>query len=330
MNQRRVQVRIDDRVRLLSALLAATRWPEEEQEHKPHGTHLHARGTRKVVSEYTHHPAVHAMQVLLDKGAPLEAMYTYVMRLSWPGLESDETPRWVPPRWNEHLRHFHEVCNLAAWWEEESFYWNEAKAAAETVLQPLNLHDFLELFIGPVAETFVAFPNISYPTNAEVGLRVGAELCCVVPPRIAWGDNPPWPFDEDPAHLIRAVLSAYGRLLVLAYLRQHADVVAKVEAQKLPLTQPFATKYPTFSEQFAALFVVGAVGLVLEQAVSKQEAKAYVLMQTKAEGLTILPGMVSVLSRYLEGRAAGRWSELAGYLPHFPKQLRVAKTITTL
>lgn len=330
MNQSSVQVRIDDRIRLLSAVLAATRWPEAEQERKPHGTHAHARGTRKVVAEFTHHPAVHAMQVLLDKGAPLEALYTYVMRLSWPGLETDETPRWVPPRWHEQLRHFYEVCGLAAWWAEEADAWSDAVVTAETVLQRVNFHEFLQTFIGPVAETFVFFPHISYPTDAEIGLRVGAELCCIAPPRIAWGDNPPWPFNEDPAHVIRAALSQYGRLLVLAYLRQYPNVVARVAEQKLPVTEEFVARYPTFNEQFAALFVVGAVGLFLEEAVSKQEAKAYILMQTKAEGLDILPGMVSVLRRYQDGYAAGRWKDLAEYLPNFPKQLRVAKTITTL
>jgi hypothetical protein len=330
MQQRRVQVRIDDRARLLSAILAATSWPDDEQTRKPHGVHAHARGTRRVVSGFAHHPAVHAMQTLLDKWAPLEAVYTYVMRLSWPGLETDEIPRWVPPKWNEQLKHFYEVTNLAEWWAEEEDRWSGAKTAAETALDGADFYAFLEVFIGPIAETLMFIPNICYPTDTEIGVRRGTELCCLAPPRIAWGSNPPWPFDEDPAHVLRAALSQYGRLLLLAYLRQHADALAPLAWQKLPITAQFAAKYPTFNEQFAALFVVGAVGLFLERTISKQEAKAYVLMRTKAEGVTILPGMVSVLGRYLEGRAAGRWNELIDYLPHFPRQLRVAKTITTL
>ena len=46
--------------------------------------------------------------------------------------------------------------------------------------------------------------------------------------------------------------------------------------------------------------------------------------------MTILPGVVSVLRRYLEGHAEGRYPELVDYLPNFPKHLRVAKSITTL
>jgi hypothetical protein len=106
--------------------------------------------------------------------------------------------------------------------------------------------------------------------------------------------------------------------------------VEKVSKQKLPINEQFAARYPTFHDRFVALFLVGVVGLFLEREVSEQEAKAYVLMRTKAEGLEVLPGVVSVLSRYLDGKADGRWNELHEFLPHFSKLLRVAKTITTL
>jgi hypothetical protein len=325
MNHRKVEVRIDDRVRLLSAALAASRWPDGEQERKPHGTHAHARGTRRVTAEFAQHPAIRTTQLLIDKGAPLEALYTYVMGLPWPGLEADQRPPWVPPRWNAQLWHFYEVADLAAWWEEEESYWSEAQTTSANVLEQVNFYNFLETFIGPVAEHFVFIPNICYPTDTEIGVRVGGtELCCVIPPRVAWGDNPPWPFDEDPAHVYRAALSEYGRLLVQAYLRRHSVVVQKVSQRPLPISEQFAARYPTFNEQFVALFIVGAVGLFLEQEVSETEAKAYV------EGLKVLPGVVSVLRRYLDGREGGRWSELHEFMPHFSKLLRVAKTITTL
>ena len=38
------------------------------------------------------------MQSLLNQGAPLEAMFTFAVQLSWPSLEIAELPRWVPPR----------------------------------------------------------------------------------------------------------------------------------------------------------------------------------------------------------------------------------------
>lgn len=330
-SNRKVEVRIDNRVRLLSAVLAATDWPDDEQERKPHGTHAHARGTRRVLADFAQHPAIQTMQLLMDKGAPLEALYTYIMGFSWPRLvPTTQAPPWVPPRWHQQLWHLYEISGLSDWWEVEEHDWSEAMDTSSNVLEPVNFHDFLEQFIGPVTPHFAFIPNISYPTDTEIGVRLGNELCCISPPRIAWGDNPPWPFDEDPAHVYRAALTQYGRLLILGYLAQYPDAVAKVSSQKLPINEQFAAKYPTFNERFVALFMVGTVSVFLEEALSEREAKAYVLMQTKVEGLKVLPGMVSVLRRYLEGREEGRWTELREYLPHFSKHLRVAKTITTL
>ena len=41
-----VRVKLDDRVRLLGAVLAATDYPEQMQRVKPHGTHAHARAVQ--------------------------------------------------------------------------------------------------------------------------------------------------------------------------------------------------------------------------------------------------------------------------------------------
>ncbi|MBZ0288207.1 MAG: hypothetical protein K8I30_11380, partial [Anaerolineae bacterium] len=57
-NQPDVVVRLDDRIRLMSALLAATNWPDKSQERQPHGTHAHARATRKYLAEWIKHDAV--------------------------------------------------------------------------------------------------------------------------------------------------------------------------------------------------------------------------------------------------------------------------------
>ena len=149
-------------------------------------------------------------------------------------------------------------------------------------------------------------------------------------PRLAWGDSPPWPFDEDPAHVYRAALSQFGRLLLHKYLHRNAARLAEATQTPLPVSEEFTKRYTTWEEQFAALWLAAAVAIYLEDYVSQAEAKAYVLMARKAQGMTILPGTVSVLRRYLNEREAGRYSEMMDFLPIFPKQLRVAKRIVTL
>jgi hypothetical protein len=330
MSEKTIQVVIDDRVRLMSAVLAATTWPDKAQEVKMHRPHAHARNTTKRVVEYNHHPAVAEAQALLDKHAPLEALYTYLLKLTWPDLNDVQSPPWVPDQWNYHLRDFYEVTQLAEWWQEEHDEWVKAQQGSETLLQKVDFYEFLKPFVGEVVEQLVFMPNISYPSERSVGMRVGGKLVCIVPPRIAWGDNPPWPFDEDPAHLYQHALSAYARLLMLTYLRQHAQEVAPVAQKPLVVSQAFKDVHPTWGDQFTELFAASAVALFLETSVSKQEAQAYVLMQNKARGLKVLPGAVHVLRRYLHEQADGKYQTFIHYLPSFPSHLRVAKSISSL
>ncbi len=325
-----VSVRIDDRVRLLSALLAATSWPEDEQRRKPHGTHAHARSTRRLVLVHNKHPAVLIMQALLDRGVMLDAVYTFMMQLSWPGLSGGNPPTWVPPTWNRHLLSFYEQTGLAQWWQEEAQVWARSREEVERALGGADLGAFLRRFVGDFDDDLVFIPNICYPTDVEIGVRANSELCCIVPPRIAWGDNPPWPFDEDPAHIFRATLTRFGRLLMQDYLHQHQDVLETVSRKKLPVSKSFVEAHPGWEEQFLTLFTAGLVAIYLEDFVSKAEADAFVLLEKKTQGIEVLPGVVSVLRRYLSGHESGQYPAFIDYLPHFGKHLRVARTITSL
>jgi hypothetical protein len=327
-----ISVRLDDRIRLMSALLAATNHPDKVHERKPHGTHLHARATRKHLHDFMNHEAVKVMQGLLDQGAPLEAAFALVLHLSWPELEMDSLPRWVPAGWNKQLRDFYVKSTLEKWWQDENEPWQKAVNEAKKAFAKVAFKPFLKPFLGDIAEDFVFVPSISYPTDQEIGLRMGKEILVITPPPLAWGDSPPWPFDDETqlVHSYRAALTQIGRLLLIALLRANAPAVAKAAKTELPVSDQFKATYPGWEEQFTALFVAAAVALFLEDFVNKAEANAYVLMERKVRGMTILPGMISVLRRYLSELDKGRYTNLIDFLPVFPKQLRIAKKIVTL
>jgi hypothetical protein len=325
-----VTVKLDDRVRLLSAVLAASRYPDQAQERRPHGTHAHARATRKLLVPFKDHAAVGMVQNLLDQGAPLEALFTLVMAARFPEMTVERPPRWLPAGWSDAMADFYTRANLSGWWQEEDAAWQKAREDATKVLEKANFKPFLRPFVGDVTENLIFIPNISYPTNHEMGLRLVRDLVALIPPRLAWGDSPPWPYDEDPTHVYRAALAQYGHMLMMAYLRAHAQQVAEAAQTPLPVSDQFGVKYPTWTEQFTSLFVAGAVAIYLEEHVSKAEADAYLLMERKVRGMTILPGVVSVLRRYLGELEARRYQSLIDFLPLFPKQLRIAKKIVTL
>jgi len=330
MTEDRVQVAIDDRMRLLAAMLAVTSWPEDEQQRKGHGTHIHARNTRRLLQAHDKHPAVTILQALLDRGVPLEELFGYLLQLEWPGLSGGEQPTWAPPAWPRHLVTFYQQSGLAEWWQSEAEVWEQARQKVEALFANARLCTFLEPFVGPVPDALIFLPNLCYPTDMSLGAAVDGRLYCITPPRVAVGNNPPWPFDEDPAHLYRAALMQYGRLLLRRYLRAHADALAEASTQPLPVTPAFARLYPTWEAQLLALVGLGLVVIYLQDFVSEQEAQSYLLMERKVQGLTELPGTVSVLRRYLRGREDGTYREFVDFLPYFGKHLRVARTIMAL
>lgn len=329
----RVRVLLDDRIRLLSAALAATDFPDTAQQRKRHHAHAHARATRKYMHNngLTEHPAIQALQGLLDTSAPLEALYTLMLHFSWPGLDVPAMPKWAPPDWNKQLWDFYETAKLGAFWEQATTAWDSAEAQSLKVFETVHFKEFLKPFLGEIEETLIFSPNICYPADDEVGIRVQDKLVAITPPPQAWGDSPPWPYDDESmmTHSYRAALSQYGRLLLISYLREHADAVQDAARRDLPVGEQFKAIHPTWEAQFIGLFIAGAVAIYLEDYVNPAEAKAYVVMEKKARGMTILPGTISVLRRYLQ-EYGNKYNTLADFLSVFPRQLRVAKKIVTL
>lgn len=333
VNESAVSVVIDDRIRLISAVLSATNFPAKAQDRKRHHAHAHARATMKYLTDhgFTGHPAVQGMQNLLDQGAPLEALYTLAMHCSWPDMQIDVLPRWAPPNFNRLLKQFYEDTKLADYWQNASAAWDSARIQSVNVFANAQFKAFLKPFLGEISENLMFMPNICYPADHEVGISANGQLIAITPPPQAWGDSPPWPYDDESmlTHSYRAALGQYARQLLVTYLRNNAEKVAEATRKELPVNDQFKAKHATWEEQFIALFIAAAVAMYLEDYVSESEARAYMMLEKKAHGMTILPGTISVLRRYLQEHG-NKFESLADFLLVFPAQLRVAKKIVTM
>lgn len=325
-----VTVKLDDRLRLLALALAATNHPEKAQEKKRHQPHSHARGTRKYLLDngYNSHPAITDLQTMLDQNVPLEALFTLIMFFDWPQLKIKALPPWVAKDWNVHLWDFYQTAKIQEYWGNDNGVWDQAEAQSKKVFEKVHFHEFLKPFVGDVKDELIFMPNLCYPADENIGIRVGNQLFAITPPPLAWGDSPPWPYDEESMynHSYRASLIEWGRMLLQTYLRQHADAVEEASKKDMPVNDTFKEQHPTWEDQFISLFVSAAVAIYLEDYVNKAEAKSYILMEKKAHGMTILPGTVSVMRRYMS-EVGNRYNNLIEFLPIFPTQLRVAKKI---
>lgn len=325
-----VTVKIDDRLRLLALALAATDHPEKAQQNKRHQPHSHARGTRKYLLDngYESHAAIKGLQTMLDRNVPLEALFTLVMLFEWQGMKISALPPWVTDKWNEQLWDFYQTAKVQEYWGNDNNVWSIAESQSQRVFEKVHFHEFLKPFLGDFTEELIFMPNLCYPADVNIGIRVGNQLFAITSPPLAWGDSPPWPYDEESMynHSYRASLIEWGRLLLQSYLRQHADKVEEASRKEMPVNDKFKAQHPTWEDQFISLFVSASVAIYLEDYVNKAEAKSYILMEKKANGMTILPGTVSVLRRYLS-EVGNRYNNLIEFLPIFPSQLRVAKRI---
>ncbi|GAB1422401.1 hypothetical protein MASR2M15_26320 [Anaerolineales bacterium] len=324
-----VQVRNDDRIRLLGTLLALTDFSEQAQAEKRHQPHAHARATSKRFREarLDQHPAVVALQIMLDKNTPLEALFTLIVHFTQvPDLRVSALPKWTPSDWDKALIDFYKKANLEAYWQQESMVWDPAIEQATQVFQDAQIKTFLRPFLGTIKEELVFVPNLLYPADREIGVRTADSVIAITPPPLAWGESPPWPYNEETfyAHSYRAAISQFSSHLLKSYLRRHQAEVLEASKKEIPVGEKFRAIHRSWEEQFIALFTTAIVAIYLEDHISESEARAFVMMEKKAKGLQILPGTVSVLRRY-QSEVGNRYRDLIDYLPHFPGQLRIAK-----
>ncbi|WP_119072400.1 hypothetical protein [Aggregatilinea lenta] len=302
MARAQIEIVVDNGVRLLSAALAASNWPEEEQAVHRHRAHLHARQTSDRVKPYAGHLAVRQLEALMAKGYTLDDLYGYALDLTDPGLEPRGTYPVAFDGWNAALRDFAEAADLPSWWAENEAPWQAACEQAGQIIGRAPVVALLDAFCGTVPERLCFMPNVSYPSEKQICVLSGDTLLCVVPPPVAWGDNEPWPFDDDAVYVLRCAFAEYARVLMLRYVRE---------------AQSNGELAVAWDETLLRLFVAGAVAVFLEQAVSPRESGAYVLMERRVNGLIALPEAVEQLKLYLAAREAGHSRHFLEYLPQF-------------
>jgi hypothetical protein len=327
-----VTVRVDDRVRMIAAIIAATQYPLDVQRIRPHGAHPHAKTTRKMLSTHEDEAAVQQVQAALNAKTKLETLFGLAFYLQPESYEpARPMPGWAPANFAHNVRDFAKHTHLGVWFTKERAVWETAERQLKRVFEKVAFKPLLEKFFGPVKENLVFVPNLLYPSEREVLLSFDNDMVCVAPPPLAWGDNPPWEYD-DPSMVFysyKCALGGYGRMLLDRLLDSAPERLAEAAQQELPVNDQFRNAFPTWRAQFTELFATALVALYLEDYVSEREYRAFVLIEQRMRGMNILPGTVSVMRRFLQERG-NKFDSLLDFLTVFPKQLRVAKRMVTL
>ncbi len=268
------QVQVDDRARLVTAVLAASDWPAIEQTQLPHATHAQAKLTRQFVEPFRGHPAVAGINQAWLNGVELDEMFSAALRCRWP----DFTPVEPLPRvlqidsWVASLADFAAASNIAAaFWPEHEAAWHTAVTELRAIFQDNRLLRFLGQMRGrPIEQAIVIMPNLVYPALSPVLASARNSLALLLPPPKAVGESPPWPYSEG-AGWVTAVTCRQ----LAAYLL--ADKLAELNREQ------------------RELLIHAVTALCLEQTLDEFEGRAYLLRASKEQNLPELPALVEKL-----------------------------------
>ena len=275
-----IKVKVDDRARLVTAVLAASTWPDKEQAQLTHAVHPHAKQTRHFVSHFTNHAAVVGMNQAWLNGVELDDMFSAAARCQWPSFIT--TPRETLPRvlqiesWTQSLAKFAKDTNIAnLFWPQHQAIWDAATAEMRTIFQNNNLLTFIEQIKGaPLNQSVQVMPNLVYPALSAILATSNQTLYLLIPPPKAVGESPPWPYNEDPGWVIAVATRKLLRFI-------------------------FAEELSDLEDEQEQMFIHAAAGLALEQTLDEFEGQAYLLRHKKENNLPGLPDVVENLREYV-------------------------------
>jgi len=281
-----IEVRLDDRLRVAGALLAASEWPEREQAVKAYKPHRVAEHAHRYFAPHSSHPAVGGALAMAGDGTGLGALFTHALNGSWPG------------ELGLHVTSFRSVANLETFWAETQADWDQARADTEEVMTRADLRQFLIDLFGPPSRAFVLVPNLLYPGQRSIAASSASEAVVCLPPPLAWGTSPPWRYKERPDEVLAKLSEAFARFLF-------EDGLPAAHAALQPRAEVCA---------------LASAVLFLRQAEGDAAGDQFMVMEKKTRGLKNLPAVVAALEMVVADRRAGKYGGFADYLPQLPLQ----------
>jgi hypothetical protein len=274
-----ITITIDDRARLVTAVLAASQWPQLEQARLTHAVHPQAKQTQQFVQRMKDHVAVTAVNEALKAGMPLAVFFEAALCSRWGSFIVDEplptSDTFDAAAWLKTLPDFGEKSGIAIFWAGHQAAWDEGVANLNSIFHGSTIGRFLgHLRRQSLTRRIAIMPNIVYPALQPVLAKTVDSATLLLPPPKAVGESPPWPYDEDPGWVLeRACHTLMDHFL--------ADILAQ------------------FNDDQQRLLKYAATTLFLEEAIDETEAIGYLIRTRKQHNLPRLAPAVAELRQWL-------------------------------
>lgn len=275
----KLTITIDERLRLVTAVLAASNWPESEQNQQPHAVHSQAKQVRHFLQPFSTHPAVSGANEALLNGVTVDDLFTATLRCTWPAFRPTADLPNVPKieEWVQALADFVRDTSFSTlFWPQHTAVWNDAQAALQSIFNDdAFLETIQQLSPNPIETAVSLMPNLIFPALTPVVATSDDALTLLLPPPKAVGESPPWPYDEDPGWVVATVCQQ-----LLPHLL--ADEIAQLEETQRPSAIHVGTAY------------------CLVQLLDEFEAQSYLLRAKKERNLPQLPALFVQLQEAAE------------------------------
>lgn len=305
-------VGIDDRIRTTSALLAATDWPELEQQPLPRGVHTQATALRRHVRARPY-PSLAAVQQAAQYAQGFVDRFPEPVALFEQALIND-------PALTPLLGPFAQATSLDEYWKAHERVWQEAIEQVEHHIRGVDFSAMFETAIGIAPLNFYIYPNLAFPTNLSLGAFAADTVYCIMPPRKAVGESPPWPFADDRDHILKLAIREFCRATMRKFYKSHPGLLPRTANLSNRLPPHFRAAHPAWPDQVCELYGFGVTVIYLNR-IERGMGDALTLYEKRSRGLDVLPDVVNVVNEFLERREGGSSVTLANYLPTFAQRM---------
>ena len=296
----------DSRCCALSAVLAATDWPDREQRPLPRGVHPQAHALKKHVADFRDRASVAYVQAALDANSDLAPLFARAL--------NDD------PELAIHLSEFAAAASLESYWAEHEAGWAGSVAEVQKHVEGVKFDSFLAELFEAVPDELIIHPNLAYPTTHSFGVSAPGKLVSIMPPRKAVGESPPWPFGDDRDYVVRLGMHDFTQALLNDLLGRRPELIRPGQNSGL-FPEAFRAGFLTWQKQIVELFAYAAQIIFLNR-LEDGAGDSFAVFERRTRKLVILPGVVDDITNYIAGRGmSAQYANIEVYLPQFAEHV---------
>lgn len=328
-----IEIKIDDRIRLVASVLLLTKFVNENSGWKPHPLRVQ---TIEYLEAYREHPCATVSREIAESWW-MSAFYCYAVLLKQASgvfaIRQDAIPCGYDTQYVKHfeekgysnlLRCFYEDTEIGLFWNRTDELWHEVQHDCHRCLHGNGLDEFLELFFGAFPYQMVLVPNPLDPPKFGFGPNDGTTIYCIWgPPAVPLGSEDPVRYARFGRQLAHMAFHEFAHSLWDNSRKQYPVLIDKTASLGGTMTLKgwFPKMYETWEEQFDEIFIRAATALYHEQLEGEASACAMIDKEKEEFGIDVIDRMFWCLRGYLSARRRGEYHSLSEYLPVLAEEL---------